>query len=154
MQHGLFSNKAKDLIVIAFSDAVWGDNYDDRTSTTSYIIYLGSTPISWKSSKKKTVVWSSTKVKYRALANVTSEVLWLTNLLKELHSKFKKQPIILCDNVGTTYLSSNPVLYIRMEHLEMDYHFVRQRVQARELKVSFVPTRDQLAYGLTKPLSR
>lgn len=152
--HGLFISKANDMNLTTFSNADWGGNYDDRTSTTGFIIYLGSNPISWKSSKQKTVARSSTEAEYRALANAASEVLWISNLLHELSLKVTQQPILFCDNVGATYLSVNLVFHSRMKHLAMDYHFVRQRVQSGELKVSYVPTKDQLADGFTKPLSR
>lgn len=63
------------LTLKAFSNVEWASNKDDRTSTTTYIIYLGGIVISWCSHKQKFVVRSSTKVKYHALACMTAQVL-------------------------------------------------------------------------------
>lgn len=64
------------------------------------------------------------EVEYRALTNAASEVLWLSNLLKEIIVKIQHQRVVLCDNIGATYLCVNPVFHSRMNHLAIDYHFV------------------------------
>jgi hypothetical protein len=56
------------------------------------------------------------------------------------------------DNLGATYLSANPVFHARTKHIEIDYHFVRERVASNHLAIKFISTRDQLADGLTKAL--
>jgi hypothetical protein len=58
-----------------------------------------------------------------------------------------------CDNVGAKYLSANPVFHAGTKHIEVDYHFVRERVSRRLLKIDFVPSCNQVADGFTKPLS-
>jgi len=62
-------------------------------------------------------------------------------------------PIIWCDNLGTTYLSTNPIFHARTKHVEVDYHFVRDRVAKKEIQIRFIPYRDQLGDVFTKPLS-
>jgi hypothetical protein len=57
-----------------------------------------------------------------------------------------------CDNMVAKYLSANPVFHSRTKHIEVDYHFVRERVSRKLLKIDFVPSRDQVADGFTKPL--
>jgi hypothetical protein len=58
-----------------------------------------------------------------------------------------------CDNLGAKYLSSNPVFHARTKHIEVDYHFVRERVTRGLLQIDFVPTGDQIADGFTKPIT-
>ena len=154
VNHGLFLTKNSSLNLIAFSDANWAGNFDDRTSTTGYILFLGNNPVSWKSVKQKTMARSSTEIEYRALANTAVEILWLKNLLTELHIPVTTQPLLLYGNIGATYLSSNPVFHSRMKHLALDYHFVRQHVYSSAFKVTYVTSKDQLTDGLTKPLAR
>lgn len=60
-----------------------------------------------------------------------------------------KPPILRCDNLGATYLSVNPVLHSRNKHMEIDFHFVHDRVAAKTLQVAFLPSKDQLADVLT-----
>ena len=78
--------------------------------------------------------------------------MWLNNLLFELHIPQLKPPVLLCDNIGATYLCLNPVFHSRMKHISLDYHFVREQVQSGKLRVSHISTKDQLADMLTKPL--
>ena len=127
---------------------------DDRTSTSAYISFLGTNPISWSSKKQRAVARSSTEAEYRALANAASETVWLNSLLHELGFPLKVPPLLLCDNLGATHLSFNPVNHSRMKHIQIDLHFVRELVQNGTLHVRHVHTQDQLADLLTKPLSR
>ncbi|WRX13866.1 Reverse transcriptase [Theobroma cacao] len=151
--HGLFLQRHQQLCVNAFTDADWAGNRDDRTSTSTYIIYLGGNAISWCSKKQKSVTRSSTEVEYEALASCAVEVLWIQNLLRELQVKYLSSPQIFCDNIGATYLSVNPVFHSHMKHISIDYHFVRDHVVRGSFIVSHISLKDQLADALTKPLS-
>ena len=108
--------------------------------------------ISWSSKKQPTVARSSTEAEYRAVAHATAESLWLQSLLRELGVFISSKPVVWCDNIGATYLSANPVFHARTKHVEIDYHFIREKVQQKSLDVRFISSRDQLADGLTKPL--
>jgi histone deacetylase 1/2 len=55
--------------------------------------------------------------------------------------------------MGATYLSANPVFHARAKHIEIDFHFVRERVMKRQLEVRYIPSKDQVPDGFTKPLS-
>ncbi|KAL8146584.1 hypothetical protein AgCh_004348 [Apium graveolens] len=130
--------------------ADWARDRDDYISTTAYIVYLGKNPISWTSKKQRTRARSSTEAEYRAVANATSELLWLRNLFNELGLQSTSTPVIYCDNAGATYVSANPVFHSKMKHLGLDYHFVRENVQSGKLRVTYISTNDQLADALTR----
>ena len=99
---GIFFRAKNTQNLHAFSDADWAGNRDDFTSTSANIIYLGSNPVSWSSRKQKTVARSSTEAEYRAVADTACEIIWITNVLKELGISSSSQPVIYCDNVGAT----------------------------------------------------
>jgi len=106
----------------------------------------------WKFGKQHTVARSSTEAEYKALANGTTKVIWLKYLLIDLQILSASAPIIWCDNLGATYLSANPVFHACTKHVEVDYHFVRDRVAKNEIQIHFISSQDQLANIFTKPL--
>jgi histone deacetylase 1/2 len=54
--------------------------------------------------------------------------------------------------MGATYLSANPIFHAKTKHIEIDFHFVRERVSRKQLEIRFIPSRDQVADGFTKAL--
>lgn len=153
IRHGLFLKKDQKLHLSAFVEANWAGNHDDRTSTSTYIVYLGSNAISWCPRKQKNVARSSTEAEYWALGSCSTEILWLCNLLGELHISLAQCPTIFCDNIQVTYLSINPIFHSKMKHISIDYHFVCYHVTQGSFSVSYISTKNQLANALTKPLS-
>lgn len=73
-------------------------------------------------------------------------------MLKELGIKHTQAPCLWCDKLGATYLSANPVFHARTKHIEIDFHFVRERVASKRLEIRFVHSKDQVADGFTKAL--
>lgn len=71
-------------------------------------------------------------------------------LLPELCCPLSKATIVYCDNVSTIYLLSNPIQHQRTKHIELDIHFVREKVAKGEIRVYHVPSRYQIADIFTK----
>jgi histone deacetylase 1/2 len=149
---GLKIVRSPSLMLSAFSDADWAGDVDDRRSTGGFAIFCGPNLISWSARKQATVSRSSTEAEYKSLANATAEVIWVEALLKELGVQSRYPPRLWCDNLGATYLSANPVFHARAKHIEIDFHFVRERVMKKQLEVRFISTKDQIADGFTKAL--
>ena len=108
--------------------------------------------MSWSARKQVTVSRSSTEAEYKAMANATAEIIWIQSLLQELGVRSPPVARLWCDNIGATYLSANPVFHARTKHIEIDYHFVRERVAQKRLDIKLNRTRDQVADGFTKPV--
>jgi hypothetical protein len=140
------------LHLSAYTDADWAGDPDDRRSTSGYLVYIGSNPITWSAKKKPTVSRSSTESEYRALAIASAKLCWIRTLLKDLGIFISHTPILWCDNVSALAIASNPVFHARTKHIEVDFHFVRERVLRKDLEVKFVSTIDQLADIFTKSL--
>ncbi|GKC49754.1 cysteine-rich receptor-like protein kinase 8 [Tanacetum coccineum] len=97
--------------------------------------------ISWQSKKQGVVSRSSTEAEYTALADNSCEISWLTCLLKDLQVQVPTPVPILCDNASTIALASNPIHHARTKHVEIDFHFVRNKCKAGEILPSFVPSK-------------
>jgi hypothetical protein len=95
---------------------------------------------------------SSAETEYRAIANGVAEAVWLRQLLAELHRPLARSTLVYCDNVSAVYLSTNPVQHQRTNHVEIDLHFVRNRVAIGDVRVLHVPTTSQFADIFTKGL--
>ena len=80
-------------------------------------------------------------------------MIWIQKLLDELKIDHPPAARLWCDNIGARYLSANPVFHARTKHIEIDFHFVRERVAQKLLDIRYIHTRDQLADGFTKPLA-
>ena len=150
---GLKIRRSKSMLVSAFSDADWAGCIEDRRSTGGFAVFLGSNLISWCARKQTTVSRSSTEAEYKALANATAEMMWVQKLLQELKVPHPPAARLWCDNLGAKYLSANPIFHARTKHIEIDFHFVRERVAQKLLDIRFINTGDQLADGFTKPMS-
>jgi hypothetical protein len=149
---GLLFRRDAQLQLLGFTDADWAGCLDSRRSTSGYCFFLGSSLISWRAKKQHTVSRSSSKAEYRALSFASCELQWLVYLLKDLQVKCVKPPILYCDNQSALHIVANPVFHERTKHLEIDCHFVREKLQQGVFKLLPIHTKSQLADFFTKAL--
>jgi hypothetical protein len=150
---GLKICKSNSRLVSGFSNADWAGCLDDRRSMGGFAIFLGSNLVSRSARKQPTVSRSSIEEEYKIIANAMAEIMWIQTLLQELGISTPQAAKLWCDNIGAKYLSANPIFHARTKHIEVDYHFVRERVTRKLLEIDFVPSRDQVVDGFTKALS-
>ena len=100
---------------------------------TGIVFFFGNCPITWSTKKQATVSRSSTKAEYRALASLTAELCWIHMLLWDLGIFLPHPPLMWCDNVSALAIASNPVFHACTKHIEVDYHFVQERVLKHDL---------------------
>ncbi|GJZ97387.1 uncharacterized mitochondrial protein-like protein [Tanacetum coccineum] len=149
---GLFFPRFNPLCLQAYCDSDWANCPTSRRSVTGFGIFLGNSLISWQSKKQAVVSRSSTESEYRALADCSCEITWLIALLQDLHIQVPKPVKIFCDNTSAIALASNPVQHARTKHIEIDCHFVREKIKAGQILPTYVSTTSQTADVLTKAL--
>ncbi|KAL5827944.1 hypothetical protein ACOSQ3_019789 [Xanthoceras sorbifolium] len=117
------------------------------------VFFFSGNLICWSSKKQHVVARSSTEAKYRSMSQVVTDVIWLKSLLAELGFLIFSPAIVWCDNMGVNALALNPVYHSRTKHVEIDVHFIREKITSKEIEPRYVPTDFQVANVLTKGLS-
>ena len=82
----------------------------------------------------------------------TCELIWLKHLLQELIFGKDEQMKLICDNQVALHISSNPFFHERTNHIEVDCHFIREKIASECMTTSFVNSNDQLPDIFTKSL--
>ncbi|MCO5600088.1 hypothetical protein L7F22_054196 [Adiantum nelumboides] len=114
---------------------------------------LGSSCISWLSKKQPIVATSNCEAKYRAIFTATVECVWLRRLMADLGVGQDTANTIYTDSQSALAVARNPIFHARTKHIEVHYHYVRERLSAGEMSLAYVPTQDNPANLFTKALS-
>ena len=141
------------LDIEGFTDADWAGCLDDRRSTTGYCAYVGGNLVSWRSKKQGVVARSTAEAEYRAMALGVSELVWLKGLMKELHLHDGAPLLLKCDSKAAVDIANNPVQHDRTKHIEIDRHFIKEKLDDGILQLMHVRSGEQVADVLTKGVS-
>ena len=139
--------------ITIFSDSNWAMDKDDRKSTGGYVVLINGCPISWQSKKHSTVALSSTEAEYYSLTDAVTEGMFLRQWFK-YYLKVDLTINIYCDNQGAMHIADHSTNHNRTKHIDIKHFYVRQHVKDKKVVISFVPTTDQLADILTKPVKK
>jgi hypothetical protein len=138
----------------AYSDVTWASDHVDRLSITGYCIFLGGSPIAWKSKRQSAVSWSSVDAELRALATTTAGIIWLCWLLADFGVTFADPPILRRDNTSAIQIANNPVKPELTKHIGVDACFVRSHCQQPTIDLQYTASELQLADFFTKAQTR
>jgi hypothetical protein len=147
----------RDLVV--YTDADWAGDKTDRKSTSGFVVMLYGGPVCWASRKQTSVATSSTESEYIALSTGAKQAVWIGQVIRDMGfpdyiGSDPNNVSIKGDNQGSLALVKNPHLHERSKHIDIQYHYIRDLEEKGKIKVSYIPTTDMVADGLTKPLGR
>jgi hypothetical protein len=128
------------------------------------VFLLSKAAISWCTKLQATVATSTAEAEYMALAATTAEAVYLRELLRDVDLLGRYDPstlipripypptVIYEDNQACILLSAHPTFHARTKHINIRYHFTRERIQMKEIEVKFLRSEHMAADLLTKAL--
>ena len=125
---------------------------EGRRSVAGYCFSLRSGAVSWSSKKQKTIADSTCAAEYMAASEAGRELVWMRTLLRELGFGPTHATPLLCDNLAAVLLCGDQAFHNRVKHIDVRYHWIRERVESEELVVGHIPSSGNLADVLTKAL--
>jgi transposase InsO family protein len=143
------SSSAPSLIGYCDSDYASDLGAEGRRSVSGYCFTLGSGVVSWSSKKQKTIADSMCAAEYMAALEAGRELVWLRTLLRELGFGSTSPTPLLCDNTAAVLLCGDQAFHNRVKHIDVKYHWIRERVENGEVLVGQIPTSGNVADALT-----
>ncbi|XP_046858511.1 secreted RxLR effector protein 161-like [Xenia sp. Carnegie-2017] len=156
INHGICfdGHKESEVKLSGFVDADWGCDPNNRKSHSGYLFMICGGLISWASKKQSIVALSSTEAEYVAASQACQEAIWLRGLLRDLNFTQKEPTMIKEDNQGAISLSKNQKYHPRTKHIDIKYHFIRDKVLKKEIALEYCTSQQMVADMLTKPLGK
>lgn len=151
---GLFFKKTTNREVTIFTDSDWAGSVTDRRSTSGYCTYVWGNLVTWRSKKQSVVSRSSAEAEFRALSHGICEGIWLKRVLNELGIQIAESIKTFCDNQSAISIAKNPVHHDRTKHVEIDRHFVKEKIETGVISLINIETSQQVADILTKAVPR
>ena len=147
---GILFKKNDTLALEAYIDTDYAGSIVDRRSTTGYCTFLGGNLVTWRSKKQNVVARLSAELEFRAITQGSCELLWLKIILDDLRIKWDDPMKLYCDNKLAINIAHNPIQHDRTKHIEVDRHFMKEKLEEGVVCMSYVPSEHQLADILTK----
>ena len=110
-------------------------------STSGYSSFVGGNLVTYYK-KQFVIVWSNVEIEFRAVAHGICELLWLKKLLENLRIPSKKPIKLYYDNKTTINIAHNPVQHDRTKLVEVDHHFIKEKLEVRLICMPYVPTEE------------
>jgi Reverse transcriptase (RNA-dependent DNA polymerase)/Integrase core domain len=148
------AGNSKEPTMIGHCDSDWGNDIDNRRSTSGYVFTMAVGAISWQSKRQATTALSSVEAEYMATTQATKEAIWWRMFLTQLGFGMTEPTTIYSDSQGSIALTKNPGHHSRTKHIDIQYHFIREHVADGSIEPIYMNTQDLIADVLTKPLAR
>lgn len=143
---------SRDPALHAYSDANWAEDRGDRKSNSGFYCTVYGGTISWSSRKQDIIALSSTEAEYVALSETCKELIWLIELAKSLDIDVSQPVTVYTDSQSCMSMISNHKFSHRTKHIDIKFHFVRDQVTNGKIQLTYVPTEQNIADMMTKPL--
>ncbi|KAJ9544716.1 hypothetical protein OSB04_024423 [Centaurea solstitialis] len=152
----VFGGSEDEISVTGYTDASFQTDKDDFRSQSGYVFTLNGGAISWKSSKQDTIADSTTEAEYIAASDAAKEAVWLRSFITDLRvvASISRPIDIYCDNSGAVAQAKEPREHHKSRHVLRKYHLIREIIGRGDVRICKIPTDENFADPLTKPLAR
>ena len=147
-------SKQREFRVYRFSDSYYAGDRETLKSTSGFVSKICNGPISWWAQRQSIVTLSSTETEYVAATTAAREAVWLRQLLKDIERPCVSPTVLYIDNQSAIQIVKNPAFHKRTKHIDVQYHFVREKYECGVITVKYIDTKAQLADIFTKALTR
>ena len=135
--YGLWYKLEGNLALKVFTDVDWARNLDDKKCTSGGAFFLGKRLVSWKRKKQNCTSQSIVEVDYVVVVVNCSNIFWFKQLLEGMKVEIKELVVIYFDNTNAINISKNPMMHSKTKHIAIKYHFVRELLQDKEIKLEY-----------------
>ena len=155
IDYGILYTKAQGSELIeGYSDLDFASDVNTRRSTTGYVFKMSDGSVTWNSQRQSTVSLSTTEAEYVAASSAAKEAMWIRRLLRDLQELIEKPTPIFMDNQSAIKLVHKAEFYKRTKHVDVRYHYIREKYVSGDIDVYYVTSKKQIADILTKPIPR
>lgn len=151
LNFGIFYHQDKDEIK-AYSDADFAGDTSTRKSTSGSVLFYGNNMVSWSSERQQSVSLSTTESEYIAGSQCVKELVWLKSLICEILNEPSIKTTLFMDNQSAIRLVKNPEFHKRTKHIDVKYHFIREKFEETFFDLIYIQTNDMIADVFTKAL--
>ena len=138
--------------LVGYANSNFARDPKDRKSVMGYCFFLNGAVVSWSSKKQRTVSTSTTKAKYIALGHAAKEAVWIRRFINKMKLEAVEDVTLYGNNEISIALTKNAESQHRTKHIDVQYHYIRELVNKRELTIEWIPESKMLADGMTKAL--
>ena len=142
------------LVPVVYADADFAGDISSRRSTSGLSVFLGESPVVWKSRRQSMIALSTGEAEYISLCDAAKMASWIRQLFCELGFEQKQPTVIFEDNQACIKMAENPVVSQRTKHIDIQYHYVRECVLRQSIEIRYIESAKQLADLHTKALAR
>lgn len=152
--YGILYKSNSSCEITGYCDSDFAGDVSTRKSTTGYNFMLCDGVVTWNSQRQSSVCLSTTEAEYVAAAHAAKEAIWLRQLLRDLGETIREPTLLYVDNQSAIRLIQNPEFHKRTKHIDIKFHFIREKVKDRDIEVQYIPSKLQIADIFTKALPK
>ena len=141
-EYGLWYKIGGNLDLKVFTYVDWAKTINEKKSTNSGAFFLDKKLVSWTIKKHNCISQSTTDAEYVAATVNCSNIVWSKQLLEGMKIEIKDPVVIYCDKTSAINISKNLVMHTKKKYIAIKYHFLRELVQDKEVKLEYVNTKD------------